>query len=148
MEAAVRNEALKELDGLVGDWKLIMTDAWFLESRDVEVEGSATIDWLGDAFLEMRATLGTDQGTWHWVIGRSDAREQLVLLYHDERGVLRVFDMTFADDAWTLVREDPDFHQRFIATVEGGRIAARWEASEDAGRTWRKDFDLIFQRTG
>jgi hypothetical protein len=146
----MRNEALKELEPLIGEWKLTMTDAWFLDSRDVKVEGSATIDWLGDAFLEMRATLGMDHGTWHWVIGRSDAREQLVLLYHDERGVLRVFDMTFGDGEWTLTRADPDFHQRFIATLEGrDRILGRWEASEeDFGKTWRKDFDLIFERIG
>jgi hypothetical protein len=142
----MRNEALTKLDGLIGEWKLTMTDAWFLESRELKVNGQASIGWLGDAFLEVRATLGTDEGTWHWVIGRSDARDEDVLLYHDERGVLRVFSMTFGDGQWTLTREDPDFHQRFIATVGRDRIDARWEASEDMGETWRKDFDLIFER--
>ena len=141
----MRNEALERLGTLVGDWKLTMTNAWFLEP-DFIGAGWATFQWLGDAFLEMRATLGMDHGTWHWVIGRSDPREQLVLLYHDERGVLRVFHMTFAHGEWTLVREDPDFHQRFIATVKEDRIDGLWEASEDAGKTWRKDFDLIFER--
>jgi hypothetical protein len=144
----MRNAALQQLEGLIGDWKLSMADALFLETPEIEDAGSATISWLGDAFLEVRASLGSDQGTWHWVIGRSDAREHLVLLYHDERGVCRVFDMTFVDGQWTLVREDPDFHQRFIATVERDRIAGRWEASEDFGTTWRKDFDLIFKRLG
>lgn len=142
----VRNEALTELEDLVGEWKLTMTDAWFLDSPDVQVEGRATIQWLGDAFLEMRGSLGVDHGAWHWVIGRSDANERLVLLYHDERGVMRVFDMTYGDGEWVLVREDPDFHQRFIATTQRDRIDGRWEASEDAGTTWRKDFDLIFER--
>ena len=142
----MRNEAVQQLEGLVGEWKLTMTDAWFLDDPSVEVEGSATVRWLGDAFLEVQASLGTDQGTWHWVIGRSDAREQLVLLYHDERGVSRVFDMTYGDRQWTLERLDPDFHQRFIATTQRDRIDGRWEASEDAGATWRKDFDLIFER--
>jgi hypothetical protein len=54
--------------------------------------------------------------------------------------------MTFDGTTWTLLREDPDFHQRIVATVEGDRISARVEASEDAGATWRKDFDLIFDR--
>jgi len=144
----VRNEALQQLDGLVGDWTLAMTDAWFLDDPATVVEGAARVAWLADAFLELRGGLGTDQASWHWIIGRSDAREQLVLLYHDERGVLRVFDMTFGGGDWTLVREDPDFHQRFIATVGPDRIDGRWEASEDAGVTWRKDFDLIFERRG
>jgi hypothetical protein len=42
--------------------------------------------------------------------------------------------------------EDPDMFQRFIADVGPDRIAGRWEASEDHGSTWRKDFDLIFER--
>jgi hypothetical protein len=32
--------------------------------------------------------------------------------------------------------------------VAPDRIVGRWEASEDAGATWRKDFDLIFERAG
>lgn len=142
----MRNDALQKLDGLVGDWKLSMTDAWFLDARDVRVGGTASFGWLGDAFLEFRASLGRDHVTWHWVIGRSDPREQLMLLYHDERGVCRVFDMTFGEGLWTLTREDPGFHQRFVATLDDGRIVGRSEASEDAGATWRKDFDLIFER--
>lgn len=141
----MRNEALAILEGLVGEWKMTMTNAWFIEDPDFKGEGSATIDWLGEAFLEMRAQLG-EAGTWHWIVGRSDPRGQLVLLYHDERGVMRVFDMAFGGGEWTLVRVDPDFHQRFIATVEQDRINGRWEASEDAGKTWRKDFDLTFER--
>jgi hypothetical protein len=55
--------------------------------------------------------------------------------------------MTFGNGEWALLREDPDFHQRFVATVTDDRMLGRWEASEDAGATWRKDFDLIFERT-
>ena len=142
----MKNEALAKLEGLAGDWDLTMTDAWFLESPDIKVHGEATIEWIGDAFLHLLSILGEEHSTWDWVIGRSDPNEQLTMLYHDERGVCRVFRMTFEDGSWTLEREDPDFHQRFIATVMPDRIDGRWEASEDAGQTWRKDFDLIFER--
>jgi hypothetical protein len=54
--------------------------------------------------------------------------------------------MTFDGGHWTMSRADPDFHQRFIADVQKDRILGRWEASKDAGRTWRKDFDLTFER--
>jgi hypothetical protein len=141
----MRNEALTKLDGLVGDWKLTMTDAWFLDSPDVRVEGSATIEWLGDAFLMLRSIFD-GKPDWEWVIGRSDSHERYVVLYHDNRGVCRVFDMTFGDGDWRMERYDPDFHQRLIATVEPDRILSRFEASEDEGRTWRKDFDMIFER--
>jgi hypothetical protein len=54
---------------------------------------------------------------------------------------------TFVDGEWSMEREDPDFHQRFAGTVTQDRIDARTEASEDEGKTWRKDFDLIFERS-
>jgi hypothetical protein len=55
--------------------------------------------------------------------------------------------MTFDASRWILTREDPDMFQRFVADVGPERIAGRWEASEDHGSTWRKDFDLDFART-
>jgi len=35
----------------------------------------------------------------------------------------------------------------WVMTVSTDRIDGRWDASEDHGATWRKDFDLIFERT-
>jgi hypothetical protein len=56
--------------------------------------------------------------------------------------------MTFDGRTWTMWRDDPDFHQRIVATVEPDRILMQPEASEDEGKTWRKDFDMIFERKG
>ena len=142
----MRNDALAELDALVGEWTMTMSGAWFLDSPETEVRGSATIEWIGDAFVAMRSELGGDPA-WDLVFGRSDANEAYTALYHDERGVCRVFAMTFTPTEWTLVREDPDFHQRFVAERRDGRILGRWDASEDEGRTWRKDFDLVMVRS-
>ena len=139
----MRNEKLRELEGLVGEWTLTLSDAFFLDPPDTEVHGSATVEWIGEAFLVVRSQL---EGELTMVVGRSDARDEWTVLYHDDRGVLRVFAMTWGDGEWTLLREDPDFHQRFVAVVEPDRIAGRWEASEDEGQTWRKDFDLTFER--
>ncbi|MFC7492308.1 MULTISPECIES: hypothetical protein [unclassified Knoellia] len=146
----MRNKDLDRLDVLTGSWDTTLTNAWFLEPADQEVPGSATIEWLADAFLVARWTMQGDVGEATseqvLVLGRSDARDELTALYHDERGVCRVFDMTFDGSRWTLVREDPDMHQRFVADVSPDRLDGRWEASEDQGSTWRKDFDLIFTR--
>jgi len=139
----VRNKELEKLEVLVGAWTLTMSDAWFLEPPGIEVHGWARVEWLGDAFLFVRSEL---DGELSLAIGRSDAHDEYKVLYHDDRGVGRVFTMTFDGKQWTLNREDPDFHQRFIADVEHHRIIGRWEASEDAGRTWKKDFDLRFER--
>ena len=143
----MRNPAVDALDVLVGSWTLTLTDAWFLESRDVRQRGRATGRWLGEAFVELSAQLEGAQ-VWHFVFGRSDPDQQLVALYHDPRPTSRTFRVTFGDGRWEMLREDPDFHQRFVATVSPDRIEGHWDASEDQGATWRKDFDLIFERDG
>jgi hypothetical protein len=145
-----RNEALQRVaDVLVGDWKVTMTNAWFWERPADVVEVAATVAWLDDAFLIMRWSFG-DVPEAVWVLGRSDARDTFIALSYDERGVLRVFAMTFtgAGGAWVLTREDPDFYQRLVGAVsaDGNRIDAHPDASEDRGTTWRKDFDLTFER--
>ena len=141
----MKNPALSELDALVGDWTMTMSGAWFLDSMETEVPGSATFEWIGDAFVAMRSELGGDPA-WDFVFGHSDANDAYTALYHDERGVSRVFAMTFTATEWTLLREDPDFHQRFVAERQADRIVGRWDASEDQGRTWRKDFDVVLER--
>ncbi|MGW5701105.1 hypothetical protein [Amycolatopsis japonica] len=146
----MRNEAMERLDVLVGSWRTTLSDAWFLDPPDQEVPGSATIEWLGDAFVVLRWTMDGEEGQaaseMVLVLGRSDARDAYTALYHDERGVCRVFAMTFDGTNWSLSREDPDMFQRFVAEVGPDRITGRWEASEDQGSTWRKDFDLVFER--
>lgn len=141
----MRNPDLEPLDLLVGRWELTLTDAWFIEPSELPQRGHATARWLGDAFVELEVEM-QGQHVWHFVFGRSDANAGLVALYHDPRPTSRVFGMTFTGDEWTLVREDPDFHQRFRARVRRDRIDGCWEASEDRGATWRKDFDLAFER--
>ena len=141
----MQNEAVAALDVLIGEWDITLSGAWFLDDLSTEQHGRATFEWLDDAFVRMRSTM-EGEPTWDFVFGRSDATEQMYALYHDNRGVSRLFAMTFERDAWTMERTDPDFHQRFIAELHEGRIEGRWEASEDEGGSWRKDFDLVFER--
>jgi hypothetical protein len=141
----MRNETLAELDPLIGVWDLTLSGAWFLDTLETEQHGRATIEWLDDAFVLMRSSL-EGEPTWDLIFGRSDAVEQMYALYHDNRGVSRLFTMAFDGRRWTLSREDPDFHQRFVAEVEPDQMRGYWEASEDQGNSWRKDFDLVFER--
>jgi hypothetical protein len=146
----MRNTELEKLDGLVGEWTTTISDAWFLEPPGTEVPGTTTIEWLGESFLVVRSEFGGGQhehSEMRLVLGRSDANDRYVALYHDDRGVCRQFAMSFDGGHWTMTREDPDLHQRFLADVDENRINGRWEASEDQGTTWRKDFDLTFERT-
>lgn len=145
----MRNTEMAKLAGLVGEWTMTLSDAWFLEPAGTEVPGATSVEWLGESLLVVRSTFRDDEQTsseMSLVLGRSDANDRYVALYQDDRGVCREYAMTFDGAQWTMLREDPDFHQRFVAEVEPDRILGRWEMSEDAGRNWRKDFDLTFVR--
>lgn len=144
MHRNVELERMAEI--FLGDWTLTITNQWWLDDPTTVTSGTATCEWLGDSFIRLRAEFGGEPPTWDFVFGRSDARDEFVALYHDERGVLRVFQVTLEAGAWTMSRTDPDFHQRLVGRVEGDRMIGRTEASEDHGSTWRKDFDLVFER--
>ncbi len=147
------NDAMRRLEALVGNWDVTLTHAWFLDSMDTEIQGTAIIEWYADAFLLLRSTFpgrSAEQGgsAWAMAFSRNDPRDTFIALYNDDRGVSRVFDMAFADGEWTLLREDPDFHQRIVMRIGQDRLEWRADASQDAGRTWRKDLDYIFERRG
>jgi hypothetical protein len=127
------NDAMRRFETLVGEWDVTMTHAWFFDSLDTEVKGTATFEWVADAFLVMTSSL--EEGSWASVFTRSDARDTYLALYCDDRGVYRVFDMTFADGEWTMLCEDPDFHQRIVMRIQPDRIDMGADASEDAGES-------------
>jgi hypothetical protein len=141
----MRSASLAPLAALVGDWHLTLTNAWFLESLDIQKHGRAGARWLDEAFVELETEL-EGEPLWHLVFGCNDADAKLIALYHDPRPTSRMFSMTFGDGVWEMLREDPDFHQRFLATVTADRIEGHWDASDDGGKTWRKDFDIVFYR--
>jgi hypothetical protein len=139
------NTALKALEPLIGKWEVTMHNAWFLDSMETKATGWATFDWLHDSFVVWRWKVGeTPAAT--WVIGFSDPQDKYEMFYYDERGMSRIFAMEFDGKTWTFSREDKDFYQRFEAHISKNTIKAVTEASEDQGKTWRKDFDLIFTK--
>jgi hypothetical protein len=141
-----RNAELEKVAEIfVGAWSISITNQWWLEDPTTVTTGTASCEWLGDSFLRLQAEFDGEP-TWDFVIGRSDARDEFLALYHDERGVQRLFHLTLDGGSWTMSRADPDFHQRFFGRVEGNRMVGQTDMSEDLGATWRKDFDLIFER--
>jgi hypothetical protein len=82
-----------------------------------------------------------------WVIGRDGARGDYTVLYTDGRGVSRVYEMSLSGDTWALWRNDPDFSQRFEASISADRrsVAGRWE-KRTADGPWEHDFNVLYSR--
>jgi hypothetical protein len=144
----IDNPALAPLAVLVGTWSVEVSNASFLDDG-AALAGTMTADWMeGRALLVIRSRIEGGPPTSVQVVGRNENRDDFEVLYADERGVSRVYEMTFAHDVWVQHRADPGFHQRFKARVapDGSRIEGAWSASADDGRTWQHDFDVTYRR--
>src|SRR5262245_41318926 len=139
-------EALRRLEPLVGEWTV---EATWPNGQAWPAGGRITFEWLpGRAHLIQRGTSDLPEAPDNTsIIGCDGANGTYVQLYSDERGVCRVYNMSFGDGKWRLWRHGAPFAQRFSATFshDGNTISGRWEIAED-GTNYTTDFDLILRR--
>lgn len=144
------NPALAELQVLAGAWDMELSEASFLSDPGARVHGSVTFEWLkqGAALVMSMGDAAVPTAT--WIIGRDDSEPCYCVLYADDRGVSRVYRMSFSDDTWRMWRDTPEFSQRFDAevTADQAEINGRWQKSADGGRTWEHDFRVRYSRAG
>jgi hypothetical protein len=143
------NPALKDLEVLIGDWEMELSNAAFLSGPSDTVKGAISFEWVQDgAFLAMR--MGDKPPAPPeaiWLIGRDDSTPDYQVLYYDSRKVSRVYEMSYSDGVWKMWRESPGFWQRYEGKVgdHGNTITAFWEKSSD-GVSWEHDFDITYTR--
>jgi hypothetical protein len=145
-EAAIPNPALKPLSVLVGEWNTVGTHPAL---PGITLHGHVSFQWLeGGAFLMMYSEVeepGVPSGI--AVFGHDDSVEGYSMLYFDERGVSRVYEMTLSGNVWKFWRNAPGFSQRFTGTFadEGNTIISKGEFSKD-GSHWEPDLELTYTR--
>jgi hypothetical protein len=149
VSAELTNPTLSALRFMVGAWDMAITEAAFLPSlQDVVRTNVAFTPIESGALLAMRH--GGDASSppaATWVIGRDDAGETYTVLYGDTRGVSRVYLMSLKVDTWRIWRDNPDFSQRFEATVSPDLdlMTGRWE-KRPGGGDWQHDFAVKYSR--
>ena len=103
------NPALADLQFLAGAWDMELSEASFLPGPDAKVHGSVTFEWTEQgAALVMRMGVAATP-TAIWIIGRDDSEPGYHVLYADDRGVSRVYRMSFSGDTWRMRRDTPEF---------------------------------------
>lgn len=109
--AGQHNPALNDLEGLVGDWEMELSNASFLSNPSDTVKGPASFAWEQDgAFLVMRmGDKPPSPPAAMWLIGRDESSSEYTVLYYDARSVSRVYHMSFLDGVWKMWREAPGF---------------------------------------
>ena len=123
---------------------------WTMESPQFPVfRGRSEIAWIEDGdYLVVRDEVDAGEfpaGT--WIVGGDDSSDECTSLYHDSRGVSRVYQMTLVDRVWKIWRFSPGFNQRFVGQLGRGTktIRGHRETSGD-GTLWEKDFDLVYRK--
>lgn len=142
----MKNRALAALEPFIGEWEYTMYNAWFLESMDATFKGTATIERIYDSFVVLNETGADKKPGGTWVIGYSDPQEKYQMFYHDPRGTARIFEAKFDGKSLVCHREDKDFYQRMTLTITADGLHALAEASEDKGKTWRKDLEMVYNK--
>jgi hypothetical protein len=144
-------EALRELDVLVGEWA---TQAAFPDAPPSGSLARTVFEWMtGGRLLVQRWEVDVPEAPdGIAIIGVRPDGDGYLQHYFDSRGVVRVYEMTLGDGVWELLRVKPDFSpldfsQRFIGrfSEDGVTIDGRWETSDD-GSNWRLDFELAYTR--
>jgi hypothetical protein len=114
------------------------------------VKGHSTYEWLREgALLTCHSNWERGPGipSAFSVIGHDDAVEACSMLYTDERGVSRIYQMTLEGGIWKMWRDTADFSQRMTGTFSDDRntITVRGELSKD-GSTWEQDLNVTYTR--
>ena len=137
--------SLKQFEILVGEWNTMGTHPLFPSA----VHGHSSFEWLMEGALLV----------WHFdwerlgppsaisVIGHDDMGETCSMLYSDERGVARIYQMSLEGGVWQMWRESPGFSQRMTATFsdDGNTITSHGALSRD-GSNWEQDLDVTYSR--
>jgi len=141
------NPALRRLGVLVGDWDMELSGASFLPDPQAKIHGPTSFKWNEHgAFLVMhQGEKRVPQAT--WLIGRDESTDLFKVLYFDDRGVSRIYEMSFENGEWKMWRNMRGFSQRFhgILSENHNTITAEWEKSDD-GRKWEHDFYVRYTR--
>lgn len=145
-EASKPNPALQPLAVLVGSWTTVGAHPML---PGVTLHGRTSFDWFeGGAFLVMHSEIDEpDIPSGIAIFGSDDATGECFMLYFDERGVSRKYDVTLRDNVLKWWRNAPGFFQRFTGTIgdEGRTIVGNGELCRD-GVTWEGDLALTYTR--
>jgi hypothetical protein len=137
-------DQLEPFEALVGSWA---TEATHPMLEGVVVPGDITLEWLeGKRFLVQRSRneheLFPDAIC---VIGPPEHGDGLVMEYFDSRGVRRTYGIALADGVLRIWRDDPEFAQRFAATIDADEYDGLWQLARTPG-DWKDDLHMVYRR--
>jgi hypothetical protein len=145
-EARIPNPALKPLAFLIGEWR---TTGSHPLVPGKSLSGRTSFAWHeGGAFLIMRSQVDEPQfPDGMAIIGSDDVAGAFALIYFDERGTSRLFEVSVGDRTVTWRRDNPEFSQSVTITAgeDGATLVSKGRMSEKGG-PWTDDLSQVFER--
>ena len=141
-----RNAALAPFAPLIGEWKISATHPML---PGEQFRGVSSFAWLDDgAFVLWRSSIDDSRfPAGVAIFGSDDERGEYFMLYFDERGVSRKYDVAVEKNGIRWWRNAPKLSQRNSWTIatDAGSVVGKGEMSRDGG-AWEGDLEVAFTR--
>jgi len=147
-EARISNPALQALAYLIGSWR---TEGTHPDVPGRVFHGRASFQWVeGGAFLIMHSEIDEAEiPSGVAIFGSDDGAERIYMLYFDERGVSRKFDVTVGAKEITCRRDHPKFSQIMRLRADRWRPLSRQRAAIGEWRSVaRRSVAHLYTRAG
>ncbi len=145
-EAEKINPALKPFGAFVGEWKTEGTHPIFPEKV---FHGKAAFEWIhGGAFLLLRTEIDEPEiPSGLSIFGSDNVSGEFFMLYFDERGISRKFDVSFKNNILQWTRNNSEFSQQRTNTIseDGNTIISQGSMSKNSA-PWEPDLELTYKR--
>ncbi len=145
-EALTPNLELEPFKVLIGKWR---TEGSHPLIPGVILHGLTSFEWIeGGSFLMMRSEIDEpDIPSGIAIIGSDNVLKKYFMLYFDERGISRMYNVSLYSNQLKWWRDAPGFSQRFTGTLTNGdkTIIGKGELSKDESN-WEKDLELTYSR--
>ena len=146
IEALKPNPALQPLSFLLGVWR---TEGAHPEVEGKIFHGRTSFSWdQGGAFLKMQSEIDEPEIPSGVAFFASDnGAERYFMVYFDERGISRKYDVELGPRAITCRRDDPQFAQCMTirASADGGTLFSEGRMSKEGG-SWQDDLRLTYTK--
>jgi hypothetical protein len=138
-----RDPALEPFDALIGTWATEATHPLF----DGAVPGSLTFEWLEGGHYVVESSHNDHEAFPDaiCVIGAPEDGDGLVMEYFDSRGVRRTYGVALEDGVLRMWRDDPEFAQRYTATIGRDSFEGQWQLARTPG-DWQDDLHVVHRR--
>ena len=145
-DALIPNPALHEFSALVGEWTTTGTHPHL---PGTIFHGRTSFQWHeGGAFMVMHSEIdepGIPSGI--AIFGSDNETRKYFMIYFDERGISRKYDVTMNDNILEWQRVDTKISQLFTIAIggDGHKMTGKGEMSRD-GKPWEPDLNLTYTR--